>query len=70
MRVLDALQEEMIESVTHQGWPPSDPDAPDAPQVGGQLPTSHAEVVDGELQWWFGERERPALRLPPVRIKD
>lgn len=66
--VLYWLQEEMIENAVLGGWPPADPDHPDAPQRADQLPEPHAEIVNGQLDWWFGDRERPAFRLPSVPL--
>jgi hypothetical protein len=66
--VLYWLQEEMIENVVLGGWPPADPDRPDAPQRAVELPAPHAEIVDGQLHWWFGDRERPALRMPSIPL--
>ena len=67
--VLQWLQEEMIENVVLGGWPPANPDDPDAPQRAAELPEPHAQVVDGQLHWWFGDRNRPALRMPSIPLE-
>lgn len=42
-------------------WP-ADPRNPQA------LPQPGARVVDGMLEWWFGDRDSPVLVLEPVAI--
>jgi hypothetical protein len=66
--VLDATQDEVIEEVTHTGWPSADPQAPHLPQFGAVLPPPGAEVVAGVLRWWYGDRDNPALRIEDVLL--
>src|SRR3954452_4154196 len=62
--VLRAAQDEVIEEVTHTGWPPASPSSPDAPQFGERLPRPGAEVSnEGVLKCWYGDRNNPALVL-------
>ena len=68
--VLACLQDEVIENVTRTGWPPSDPEKPDARQHAGALPAPHAQVVEGQLLCWYGSRNNPALALPPISLND
>jgi hypothetical protein len=67
--VLSALQDEVIEGSAMTGWPPADPDHPDAPQRAAELPEPRAELVGEDLLCWYGDRARPALELPPIRIR-
>jgi len=66
--VLDAVQELMIEGYAYGGWPPVDPKNPERQQSGSELPQPGAEVVKGELRWWFGKKERRSLILKPVPL--
>jgi hypothetical protein len=68
VQVLATLQDDVMEFVAKDCWPPSDPARPEAAQHAAYLPQPHAEIVGDELHCWFGSRQDPALRVPPVRL--
>jgi hypothetical protein len=64
--VLDEVQEYMIEWVMKGGWPLVDPDRPHDRQSAARLPPPHAALEENTLHLWYGDRHRPALRLPLI----
>jgi hypothetical protein len=40
------------------------------PEGGAPLPVPAAAVEGGELRLWYGDEREPALRLPPIRLRD
>jgi hypothetical protein len=62
--VLRSLQDQIIEWATGgRAWPHS------AEYVSrDELPEPHAEVVDGAVLCWYGERDTPVLELPPIAL--
>ena len=66
--MLGAAQDEVIEEVTHNGWPPADSKNPEAPQFRAMLPQPRAEVASGVLRCWYGDPDNPALTLDDVPL--
>ena len=67
-RVLDNVQDFVIEFFTHTGWPPIDSAAPNARQHAAQLPEPGAEVRGGKLHVWYGDAAQPSLELEPIAL--
>jgi hypothetical protein len=62
--VLRNLQDQIIEwSTGGRAWPHSDEYV-----ARRELPEPHAQVVDGALRCWYGERHAPVLELPPISL--
>lgn len=62
--VLKNLQDQIIECTTGgRAWPHSDEYV-----ARHELPEPHAEIVDGVLRCWYGERDAPVLELPPITL--
>jgi hypothetical protein len=56
--------QDLVSETTTEPWPPT--------VVNGRraMATPAAAIDDDDLYMWFGDRQAPALRLPPVRLSD
>lgn len=69
-RLLDNVQEFVIENAAHGGWPPIDAARPHDRQSASSLPKPSVAVENETLRLWFGDRDRPSLTLPPISGRE
>jgi hypothetical protein len=67
--LLRNVQDQVVEWSVGHDWPGLPPGVPEPPP-GVPLREPDAEVVNGELHWWYGDRNTPVLILPPVQLAD